>query len=266
MIPPLPTPPAPPPSQPVSDLQIVKRVNHGKAYPGQTLTYTLKVTNHGPDAAANAKITDTASLGLKVLKAKPSQGSCKVGQPITCSLGTLGNGKTATITVTAKVLKVGTEKNTASTTSSSKDPKPSNNVASAATKLKPVLRLHKTASPKTVKAGGTITYHIKVTNPTSVAIKNVKTCDAIPLGLTFQTATPKAKLSKGKECWTIKSLGGGKSRTFTVHSRALKGTSGRKTNHATVTAKGATGAKAKSTVRVKAAPKPKRPPATPVTG
>ncbi len=151
--------------------------------------------------------------------------------------GDAGHGKTATITVTAKVNRAGAEKNTASATSAGKDPKPNNNLASARTVLRPVLRLHKTATPKTVKAGGTITYHLKASNPTSVVIKQVKACDAIPLGLVFQGATPKAKLSEGKECWTIKTLGAGDSRTFTVHARALKGTSGTKTNHATVTGK-----------------------------
>ncbi len=93
--------------------------------------------------------------------------------------------------------------------------------------------------------------------------RNVKVCDALPLGLSFAGSAPKARLSKGKQCWTIKTLGAGTSRTFTIHARALKGTSGRKTNHATATAKGAKGARAAVTVRVKPAPKP---PATPVTG
>ena len=83
----VPNPPTPP--QPMADLPIVTTVNHGRAYPGQTLTYTLEVINHGPDAASNAKVTDTASMGMKVLSAKPSRGSCKVGRPITCSLGTI---------------------------------------------------------------------------------------------------------------------------------------------------------------------------------
>jgi uncharacterized repeat protein (TIGR01451 family) len=263
-------PPAPPaPPQPVSDLQIVKTVNHSKVLVGQTLTYTLKVTNHGPDTATNATITDTPSMALKVLSAKPAHGSCKVsGKVLRCSLGTIANGKSVKITVKAKVNKVGTERNAASTTSSSKDPNPSNNLSKVKAKIvkkpKPraVLHLRKIASSKMVIAGHGITYHIKV-SASKAAAHNVKVCDALPLGLSFTGSAPKAKLSNGKECWTIKTLGAGKSRTITIHAKALKGTSGTKTNHATVTAKGAKRVKAKATVRVKPAPKP---PATPVTG
>jgi uncharacterized repeat protein (TIGR01451 family) len=261
----VPQPPTPP--QPTSDLRIVKHANHHKVTVGQTLIYTLKVTNHGPDTASNAKITDTASKRLKVLSAKTGHGKCRVsGTVLRCSLGTIANGKAVKITVKAKVNKVGTERNAASTTSSSKDPKPGNNLskvkAKIAKKAKAVLHVRKIASRKTITAGDSITYHIKVSTSKADAHK-VKVCDALPLGLSFSSAKPKAKLSKGKECWTIKTLGKGKSRTFTVHARALKGTSGRKTNHATATAKGAKTGRGKATVRVKPAPKP---PATPVTG
>jgi uncharacterized repeat protein (TIGR01451 family) len=243
----VPNPPTPP--QPSSDLQVTKTVNDGKAYPGQTLTYTLKVTNHGPDATPSAKVTDTASLALTAIKATPSQGKCKVGKPTTCQLGKMGNGKTATIKVTAKVNRVGSEENTASGTTPNIDPKPHNNLDGAKTKVKPILRLSKTASVKTVAAGGSLTYHLKVTNPTSVAIKTVKVCDAPPRGLSLISSSPKAKRSQGKQCWTFKSLRAHKSQTITVHARAAGGAHGTLTNHATASGKGATGAKAKRSVK-----------------
>ena len=94
-------------------------------------------------------------------------------------------------------------------------------------------------------------------------LKQVRVCDRLPLGLVYAGAHPKPKLSKGKECWSYRRLGAHKSKTITLHARALKGTSGHKTNHATATATGVPTAKAKATVRVKPAA---RPPATPVTG
>lgn len=263
----MPNPPTPP--QPVSDLQIVKHVNHAKVSVGQTLIYTITVTNHGPDAASNANITDTPSRALKVLSAKPAHGSCKVaGKVLRCSLGRIANGKTVKITVKAKVNRVGTERNAASATSASTDPIPANNLSKVKAKIvkKPkaraVLHLRKTATPKAVIAGGTITYRIRV-SASKAAAHHVKVCDALPLGLSFKGAQPKAKLHNGKECWTIKTLRAGSSRTFTIRARTLKGTSGRKTNHATATAKDAKRVSSKATIRVKPAPKP---PATPVTG
>lgn len=128
-------------------------------------------------------MTDTASLSLQVLSAKPSQGSCKVGRPLTCALGTLADGKRATIRVVAKVMDTGSENNSASATSSSKDPNPRNNLDGVRTKVAPVLRLQKTSSPRTVSAGLEVTYHLKVTNPTSIAISGVTLCDSFPRGL-----------------------------------------------------------------------------------
>jgi uncharacterized repeat protein (TIGR01451 family) len=255
-------PPPPAGAQPVSDLVMVKTANHRAALLGQQLTYTLTVTNHGPDTAGGVKITDTASLSLKVLSAKPSQGTCQVGRPITCSLGALAHGAKATITVTAEVTQTGTEANTASTTSASRDPNPTNNIDSAHTKITALLRLRKTATPRTVQAGGAVTYHLALTNPNGATVRGVKVCDRLPLGLVYVSSSPRAKVSKGSACWTVRSLHAHASKTITLHARALSGTSGNLTNHATATAKGVRTARASSRVHVIAAPKP----ATPVTG
>jgi uncharacterized repeat protein (TIGR01451 family) len=255
----------PPPPQPVSEIKIVKKADHANVYPGQKLTYTLTVSNGGPDAASNVNVTDTASLSLNVLSAKPSQGSCKVGRPLTCALGTLASGKQATIKVVAKVKGLGTESNSASATSASKDPIPANNLDGVRTKVTPKLLLKKTSSVRTVTAGHEVTYYLTVTNPMIIAAHSVKVCDSLPAGLAYLGSTPKGAASNGKVCWTIKALAGGGSKTITVLARALRGASGNLTNHATATAKGmkaAAAATAQSTVHVDPAPKVP----TPVTG
>jgi uncharacterized repeat protein (TIGR01451 family) len=253
-------PPTPP--QPESDIKIVKKVDHGTAFPGQRLTYTLTVSNLGPATASDVNVTDTASLPLKVMTAKPSVGTCKVGRPITCALGTIKSGGHETIKVLAKVKTLGVENNVASVTSSSKDPNPTNNVGAARAKLTPKVLLKKTASPRTVTAGHEVTYHLAVTNPMNVAIRDVKVCDSLPAGLAYVSSNPKAKLTNGRTCWTLKTLAAGKSKTITVLARALRGASGSLTNHATATAKGMKSVRAHATVQVN--PVPKAP--TPVTG
>jgi uncharacterized repeat protein (TIGR01451 family) len=255
-------------TQSKSDLQIVKRVNHSEAKPGQLLTYTLVVTNHGPDAAAGVKVTDTPKLALTDVHAKPSQGSCTVGRPLRCSLGTIGDGKTATIVVTGKVMAAGTEVNTGSVTSSSTDPTPGNNISRARTSVvapAPKLSLSKTAAPTTIAAGGTVTYRIKVSTSVATA-KDLKVCDALPLGLMFVSASPTTGLSNGRECWTIRSLAPGQSRTLMLHARALTGTHGTLVNHATATATGTKTAHAEAKVTVTQASGSGQPPAGGVTG
>jgi uncharacterized repeat protein (TIGR01451 family) len=223
----------------------------------------VTVSNLGPDPASNVDLTDTASLPLKIMSAKPSQGSCKVGRPLTCALGTIAGGGHETVKVLAKVKSLGVENNAASATSSSKDPNPANNIDAARTKLSPKLLLKKTGSPRTVNAGGEVTYHLKATNPMIIATHDVKVCDALPAGLAYVSSSPKAKLTDGRTCWTLKTLAAGKSKTITVVARALHGAGGKLTNHATESVKGMKKAvRAHASVHVNPAPKV----ATPVTG
>jgi uncharacterized repeat protein (TIGR01451 family) len=118
------------PTQPIADLGVVKHVDRATAQVGQRLTYTLRVTNHGPDDAANVQLSDTWTLGLKVISAHASQGSCG-GAPLQCSLGKMKSGAGATITVVAIVKHPGREKNTAVVASDSRDPDQGNNDSTA---------------------------------------------------------------------------------------------------------------------------------------
>jgi uncharacterized repeat protein (TIGR01451 family) len=135
------------PVQPVSDMKIVKHVDRAAAQVGQQLTYTLRVTNRGPDDAPEVRVVDTWSIDLTVLSAHPSQGHCQLGRPLECSLGPLKRGAGATIRVVATAEHVGKEKNTASVTSTNRDPDPSNNQSSVETG---VAAPHRAPPPPTV--------------------------------------------------------------------------------------------------------------------
>ena len=88
---PLPMPPPDPGPQPIANLVVTKHVNHRTALVGQRLTYTITVTNAGPNAAADVQVIDASRRPLKVLSIHPEQGSCTNGRPIRCRLGTLGS-------------------------------------------------------------------------------------------------------------------------------------------------------------------------------
>jgi uncharacterized repeat protein (TIGR01451 family) len=243
-------PPAPAPAQPGSDVKVVKHVNLGSTYPGHQLTYTLSVTNLGPATAGHVNVTDTASLALKVVKVHPTHGSCKAGPPITCSLGSLAAHKSITITVVAQAKQSGTELNTASVTSASGDVDPANNLSGARTALSPILKLAKTASTRTAKAGQTVRYRIKVTNPTDLPIANVTVCDGLPSGLLYTGSSPKARLTTGRYCWSIRRLAAGRSQTYTISVNVAPGRGGREVNRATATARAVRSASAAASVRV----------------
>jgi uncharacterized repeat protein (TIGR01451 family) len=109
-----------------TDLSITKS-GPATVQPGQQFTYNITVANHGPEAATNTGITDALPAGLSFVSAVPSQGSCSGTTTVTCNLGTLNIGSTATIALTVKVTATGgTISNTATVDSAETDPTPGN--------------------------------------------------------------------------------------------------------------------------------------------
>ena len=133
---PLPVRPPDPGPQPIANLVVVKHVNHSTALVGQKLTYTIKVTNAGPNAASDVQVIDASRRPLKVLSIHPNQGSCTTGRPIRCRLGTLGSHKHTTITIKAIAQVAGVQVNAVVATSASWDPAVRNNLALAKTRIR----------------------------------------------------------------------------------------------------------------------------------
>ncbi|HVR40861.1 MAG TPA: IPTL-CTERM sorting domain-containing protein [Thermoanaerobaculia bacterium] len=108
----------------IADLTIVKS-GPATATPGGQITYNIAVGNNGPDPATNVVVTDVLPAGVTFFSATPSQGSCSGTTTVTCNLGTIANGSSATIalivTVTAPS---GPIANTATADSTETDPSP----------------------------------------------------------------------------------------------------------------------------------------------
>lgn len=119
-----------------ADLSITKSDSPDPVTEGQQLTYTIEVRNDGPDSATNVVVTDNLSPSdMDLVSTTPSQGSCDVqgNKDITCNLGTVISGGTATVTIVVTTKKPGSISNTASVTSDIADPQPANNAATTTT-------------------------------------------------------------------------------------------------------------------------------------
>jgi uncharacterized repeat protein (TIGR01451 family) len=99
---------------------------------GTAVTYTLNVTNLGPNTAASVTVTDALPAGVSYVSATATQGACtNNGSTVSCALGALPNGATATITIYATATAAGSWTNTATVSSATPDPAANNNSASA---------------------------------------------------------------------------------------------------------------------------------------
>jgi len=107
---------------------------------GQPLRYTIVVTNNGPSAATGVTLSDTLSKNAGFSSASTTQGTCSskpVKQTVTCSIGDLASGATATVTIDVKPTAKGTATSTATVTATSPtDPNTTNNKDTETTQVK----------------------------------------------------------------------------------------------------------------------------------
>jgi uncharacterized repeat protein (TIGR01451 family) len=101
------------------------------------VTYTLTVTNAGPAAATAVTVRDTLPSKLVYISSTASQGGCSVASgTVTCTLGTIASGGSATVTIVATANKFkGSVTNTATVTTTAPDPVTSNNSSSVTVRL-----------------------------------------------------------------------------------------------------------------------------------
>ena len=102
---------------------------------GGTLTYQLTVTNNGPDPATRVSLQDTPPSAASLVSSTASQGSCTGSGPVSCALGTLASGASATLTIALRPTQPGTAGNTASVSGDQTDPAPANNQAQLQTSV-----------------------------------------------------------------------------------------------------------------------------------
>ena len=111
------------------DLSVTKVDSADPIRAGRNLTYTLTVTNNGPPAATGVTVTDTLPSGLSARSSTASQGSCSGTTTVTCAIGDLANGASATVTIVIRPTKAGKITNTASVAANEPDSNSANNTA-----------------------------------------------------------------------------------------------------------------------------------------
>ncbi len=126
-----------------TDLKITKTDSPDPVHVGFTLTYTIGVENLGPVAATGVTVTDPLPKGVDFLAATSSAARCKQqARKVSCDLGEVAAGgggvnygSPPIVTLSVIPRQVGTITNTASIKADQKDPVPSNDKATATTRV-----------------------------------------------------------------------------------------------------------------------------------
>lgn len=208
-----------------ADLEITKVDAPDPVTAGANLTYTLSVKNNGPDAAAETTVTDVLPAGVAFVSASPS---CSGTTTVTCSLGTVASGDTATVTITVSPAAAGALSNTATVSSSITDPVPANNSATATTTVNAApaapppapppsadLAITKVGAPEPVTAGSNLTYTVTVKNNGPDQAAAVTVTDPLPAGATFVSATAPCTGTTTVTC-ALGALANGATATVTI--------------------------------------------------
>jgi uncharacterized repeat protein (TIGR01451 family) len=163
---------------------------------GLNFNYNITVSNAGPLAATGVVVTDQLPTQVTLTASASSQGACTFAsgtRTVTCQLGALAKGASATIRLTVKPREAGTLDNTATATLAETDLDPSNNSASV-NGLRAVMQtdvsVTMTDSPDPVLAGQQLTYTMVVKNGGSaIPATGVALTDPLPPATTFVSAT-----------------------------------------------------------------------------
>lgn len=207
----------------VADLSVAKTGLPNPVFAGGTLTYTITVTNAGPQPALNASLTDPLPAGTTFQSlTSPGGWSCTtpaVGAPgtVACTNPSLAVGSsvfTLVARVAASAVGGSTIVNTAAVSAATIDQNPGNETASSTITVAASadLSITKTdAGP--VFPGSNVVYRIGVANAGPDEATGITVSDPTPAGLTF--------VANAGDCTTafpcaFASLAAGQSRTITA--------------------------------------------------
>ncbi len=169
----------------LADLSVTKTASPEPAVVGQTLTYTVTAHNAGPSTAVNVVIADALAGTLSGPQYSADGGATWVSWPGSYSVASLASGSNVSILIRATVAlsATGGISNTATVTSDTPDPDPTNNTITITTPVERPADVYITKSAGASVAGGTLTYTLTVGNNGPVAAVNTVVTDAIPASL-----------------------------------------------------------------------------------
>ncbi|MEI7520147.1 MAG: hypothetical protein WCK40_02250, partial [Thermoleophilia bacterium] len=223
--------------RPGADLSLTKTASAAHVAQGGAIVYTLAATNEGPGSATLMQITDDLPVGVDYLSSSADGGGAcsNVGATVSCvwtSPTPSGTTRGVTINAAAKASWVGLTDadrnavNTATTSSLTDDPNPSNNAASATVVVTDAADLQVSASgPSTLAAGGTGQISFITTNGGPSTATDAVLDVTIPTGLAPVSAPAGCTISGQSVSCALGDMASGTSTTTAIEVQVAPGLS-----------------------------------------
>ncbi|NNE00173.1 MAG: DUF11 domain-containing protein [Pirellulaceae bacterium] len=198
------------------DLALAKVVDNSNPNVGDTIAYTLTLTNDGPSTATGVQVTDLLPSGLTFDGATPSLGTYNASSGI-WEVGSVATGSTPSLVIRATVGNTLGVINSAEVTAIDQpdvDSTPGNNIASEDDQdsasfdtQRADLALTKTVDNSTPGRNDNVNFTLTLTNAGPNTATDVVISDLLPAGLRFVSANPSIgnyESTNGR--WTVPSV------------------------------------------------------------
>lgn len=177
-----------------ADLIVSKSGSPSSVVAGGNVTWTIGVTNAGPNDSHNIIVTDTLPTNMTYVSSSGTNWSCSnTGQTVTCHKLLLANGASAPdISIVGRVTGAvtGTLTNTVTATASTSDPNPNNTVTADVTVTAGTdLSIGKSVSPSPALSGQTATFTLTPRNNGPFSASTLTVTDTLPSGFTYVSAS-----------------------------------------------------------------------------
>jgi uncharacterized repeat protein (TIGR01451 family) len=121
------------------DLSITKSgsPDNQELTPNATITWTMVVTNNGPDDDTGVTVSDPMPSGNTFVSAQTTKGSCTGGAILHCTIGPMAAGEKVTITLVTAPSQIGAQTNTVVVSGDRPEANLANNTATAQVQVGP---------------------------------------------------------------------------------------------------------------------------------
>ncbi len=222
---------------PHMDLAVTKTVDNPNPNVGQNVTFTVFVTNLGPQNATGVIVNDPLPLGLIYVSSNATQGSYNSTSGI-WTIGNLAVNQTVALNITVTVNQTGQITNIAIGTGNEHDHHPENNQGVAVINGQPTadLNIIKESDKTVYNNGDNVIFDFVVKNDGPNDANNVTVSDLLPTGLNFVSvpSISQGSYNSGTGIWNIGFLANGATATMQIIAKAVQ--TGFITNIATVNA------------------------------